>query len=808
MKLKEVTKPIAEAAPTTFRPTHFGGLGGLNQVMLHTDGNLYFQRARQDGRPGREIVRWNGNPSGEGFLGRWNPATIKGRIVNGQKVPYGPGENFSNDPTSKPSGGASSWQDPDKQPTQAARPVTGASYDQGLLRKGSRGAGVKELQQKLGMPESEQDGIFGPKTEAAVRKLQQSQGIKVDGIVGPETRGAIAKLQAPEPKVEPKTVTPKTDKKVSSTAMPSIDTISKAVKTLGMEVSDLSSVNEDEIYLYVNPTEKLLKKYVNDKWIEYFKISSRDLDAGAKYWEQNLKTSPKMRINYAAHAGNELFGIMVAAFGSVAKKLNLPPNTKIYFMPSRDNWDDFDLTWTGERIDFRAAKKEPEVTQQQDEPQDDTVDDTVDEPQDEPQDDTADDTVDEPVTSGIVSADTIMDRLSDDAKEQFQDELDGLNGNLLATLVKLKKEAKDAAFNNPKDRRMRGELFGITSTGTIGSTLGFGGREITDIPGKGVIDINTVPDNSPRKPKNAAYADAHQERVNNLLARIKYKKIDDMEESRIIQLAGVDMKKKLDEASISINGADSSEVAEILRMMQLAGADGAKVVDDDDINPKPMPMPTPGGCGMDKPDEPGMGDMIRMVSSEDEEIEEADYDGGFADATTEPDEEVMDLDAAIRDGDDLHRRKKSYPATAGGDNPMNTESLESELKTKLMQALAEKKAKPDFLDMDKDGDKKEPMKKAIKDKESKGIKAMKDAGNKKADAEANESKKKHGLDVKKPYKLGYDKGCKPGFTLDRKTRMCMPTQTGRGYGHASEGQVAKEGYYSMKKSRKKKKKKM
>ena len=28
-------------------------------------------------------------------------------------------------------------------------------------------------------------------------------------------------------------------------------------------------------------------------------------------------------------------------------------------------------------------------------------------------------------------------------------------------------------------------------------------------------------------------------------------------------------------------------------------------------------------------------------------------------------------------------------------------------------------AKPDFLDMDKDGDKKEPMKKAIKDKEAK-----------------------------------------------------------------------------------------
>ena len=51
----------------------------------------------------------------------------------------------------------------------------------------------------------------------------------------------------------------------------------------------------------------------------------------------------------------------------------------------------------------------------------------------------------------------------------------------------------------------------------------------------------------------------------------------------------------------------------------------------------------------------------------------------------------------------------------------------------------EEGGKPDFLDLDKDGDKEEPMKKAAKDKKSKGIKAMVDAGNKKADAEAKES---------------------------------------------------------------------
>jgi len=51
----------------------------------------------------------------------------------------------------------------------------------------------------------------------------------------------------------------------------------------------------------------------------------------------------------------------------------------------------------------------------------------------------------------------------------------------------------------------------------------------------------------------------------------------------------------------------------------------------------------------------------------------------------------------------------------------------------------EEGGKPDYIDLDGDGDKEEPMKKAAKDKKSKGIQAMKDAGNKKADAEAKES---------------------------------------------------------------------
>ena len=58
----------------------------------------------------------------------------------------------------------------------------------------------------------------------------------------------------------------------------------------------------------------------------------------------------------------------------------------------------------------------------------------------------------------------------------------------------------------------------------------------------------------------------------------------------------------------------------------------------------------------------------------------------------------------------------------------------------LNAAVAEAEAKPDFLDLDGDGDKEEPMKKAADDKKNKGIEAMKKAGNAKADAEADERK--------------------------------------------------------------------
>lgn len=58
------------------------------------------------------------------------------------------------------------------------------------VRRGSRGEAVSGAQALL--VDVAVDGIFGPKTEAAVREMQGILGVAVDGIVGPITwRGLV-----------------------------------------------------------------------------------------------------------------------------------------------------------------------------------------------------------------------------------------------------------------------------------------------------------------------------------------------------------------------------------------------------------------------------------------------------------------------------------------------------------------------------------------------------------------------------------------------------------------------------------------
>lgn len=63
-----------------------------------------------------------------------------------------------------------------------------------LIRRGSTGTTVRTIQTRLrqwGYYDGAVDGIFGPRTEAAVRHFQRRNGLAVDGIVGPKTAAAI-----------------------------------------------------------------------------------------------------------------------------------------------------------------------------------------------------------------------------------------------------------------------------------------------------------------------------------------------------------------------------------------------------------------------------------------------------------------------------------------------------------------------------------------------------------------------------------------------------------------------------------------
>ncbi len=83
--------------------------------------------------------------------------------------------------------------------------------------------------------------------------------------------------------------------------------------------------------------------------------------------------------------------------------------------------------------------------------------------------------------------------------------------------------------------------------------------------------------------------------------------------------------------------------------------------------------------------------------------------------------DMGDYEDNIRDGDDLHAKKNRKAIRTV--NP----ALEN-IKETLYKALSEKKAKPDYIDIDGDGDKKEPMKKAVKDKKSKKVGEAKEEG--------------------------------------------------------------------------------
>ena len=187
------------------------------------------------------------------------------------------------------------------------------------------------------------------------------------------------------------------------------------------------------------------------------------------------------------------------------------------------------------------------------------------------------------------------------------------------------------------------------------------------------------------------------------------------------------MKKEEVKEDMHITTDSPQEASMLMQILKMAGLQpvDAKVMGmepQQDMEPK---------HDMDQDDAMGTMQMAKMrdmmTAPEEEKAAET-----FA---NEPEEKVQDVDSLVnKHSGGLNRQKSSFTRAEPGDNPMTAEDkiTEQELANSLRtqyesfketyQKAAETKAKPDFLDMDKDGNKTEPMKKAVKDKEEKEAK--------------------------------------------------------------------------------------
>ncbi|MFB1100926.1 N-acetylmuramoyl-L-alanine amidase [Terribacillus sp. JSM ZJ617] len=90
-----------------------------------------------------------------------------------------------------------------KQPTKTASAVV--SNPEKVLRKGSKGEAVEDLQEKLiskgfSLLKYGADGDYGDETVSAVKQLQKAAGITVDGIYGPASAKALDSYKKPAAK--------------------------------------------------------------------------------------------------------------------------------------------------------------------------------------------------------------------------------------------------------------------------------------------------------------------------------------------------------------------------------------------------------------------------------------------------------------------------------------------------------------------------------------------------------------------------------------------------------------------------------
>jgi len=197
--------------------------------------------------------------------------------------------------------------------------------------------------------------------------------------------------------------------------------------------------------------------------------------------------------------------------------------------------------------------------------------------------------------------------------------------------------------------------------------------------------------------------------------------------------AGKEDKKETVKEAVQISVDSPQEAGMMMQLLKLAGVqpvDQAMISQEPEAGENPAHGEPGHSCGHDGDDAMGSQDMGRMrdmMSAPAEEKAEETFANSMGDEKEEP--KYQDTDTLVNTmSGGLNSQKQQVRKEYPGDNPLAVKedtitelNLADSLRAQYegFKAQYQEAAKPDFLDMDKDGDKKEPMKKAIKDKEAK-----------------------------------------------------------------------------------------
>lgn len=157
--------------------------------------------------------------------------------------------------------------------------------------------------------------------------------------------------------------------------------------------------------------------------------------------------------------------------------------------------------------------------------------------------------------------------------------------------------------------------------------------------------------------------------------------------------------------SVNINAQGLDNIEQLMKLVAKVNPDSPQPGPDmgdgpDMLSIKSTPMQLLPGMddGTDDDVSKSHGDLDNDGDHDmdDHEMEKDEAWGNAPEGSSEP--EVFGLDSAIPNGDDLNKKKMTFPKVAGGDNPMLTVRVESadlrtQIRNELQRRLNEAKAK-------------------------------------------------------------------------------------------------------------------